>query len=70
MLHSRFKLTEERILELEDRSVEKFKLRDRGKQKKSQQSLRENTNIYIMGVRRARRGKTPRSVWVKTFQVY
>lgn len=57
MLHSRFKLTEERILELEDRSVEKFKLRDGGKNKRRVNRHRENINICIMGVRRERREK-------------
>lgn len=47
MLHSRFKLTEERILELEDRSVEKFKLRDRGKTKEeSTEPQRKHQHIY------------------------
>ena len=46
MLHSRFKLTEERISELEDRPVENFKLRDRGKNKRTVNRASEKTSTY------------------------
>lgn len=46
MLHSRFKLTKERISELEDRPVEKFKLRDRGKNKRTVNRASEKTSTY------------------------
>lgn len=73
----RFDQSEERINELEDRTMEiiEFEEQKEKRLKKSEQRLRDlwdttqQTNTYTVGVQEEEREKGTKSLWLKTYHI-